>query len=501
MTVDPTNPNLDILARELAQWLPDHPNLSAELQSLSRGSSARLPSMQLLEGRIVDALVARLGYPQTSRIRGSIVESDGLDQFQMAAVHAAFSRSLTVITGGPGTGKSRTIAGLAKAALRGGLDPRRMALTAPTGKSVSRMVELLSSLGLAIPPDTVTLHRLLGYSSLTGHVRHHPGLPLPHDLVVVDEASMADLWLFEALLGAVSPTASLVILGDADQLPSVRAGAVFRDLVASGVLGQGLHRLQKVYRTQAGVADLGSAAKAVIAGDVTGLRSTMKIWNSGPCPQEPGVYLCQKSPIMKAVETWALAQWETLPREGADRQSIWDAMAHFRLLAARRTGPLGVERFNEHLHSLWARKRGRGVLGPMMEGEPLIALSNEPRWGLANGEPALVIHDEAHQRDLAALFKREGGWEALPLSSLRGHVALAHAVSVHRSQGSEYDRVLLVLPEATSPLAAREILYTGLTRARTQAVVMADPGVLEAACSRRLERESGLADALRRRVV
>jgi exodeoxyribonuclease V alpha subunit len=422
-----------------------------------------------------------------------------LSDEQRAAVGLAASRPLAVVSGGPGTGKTAICAALCRTLVRAGVEPGAIVLAAPTGKAAQRLgASVRAALAeVAAPspddqrlaaelPEARTLHRLLGYDPDSGRFRHHAGAPLRGQVVIIDEASMVDLALMDRLARALRPGARLILFGDADQLPSVEAGAVLRDLAALPV---GC-RLTRSYRMDegdpAGRAIL-EAARAVRAG------------RAAACPAP------DPAPAARLVDAWferriaTGGRWAELARE-VDREGSGDALAELfalldqsRVVAVTRRLRRGSEALNRLFHQRAAGELGLPARWDFLPGEPVVVRENDYTRGLFNGDGGVVVR--ASGGDLRVVFPGDP-WRVFPLAALRPRLDRAFALTVHQSQGSEYDHVALVLPDTDLPLATRELVYTALTRARRSVVIYGSGEVLRAAVARPCERFSGLAAAL-----
>jgi len=424
-------------------------------------------------------------------------EPDG--DLQELAVRMAASRRLGIVSGGPGTGKTWIVARLLvdaiERALAAGRPAPRCLLLAPTGKAAARLLESLGAAGDAIAPAAAvraalpeaasTVHRALGLGSDRRRApRHGPGRPLPADLVVVDEASMVDLALMTRLLEAVAPAARLVLLGDPDQLASVEAGAVLGDLCRAADAGApalrgGVVRLRESRRYEA-ASGVGRLAEAVRAGDAERALSLLDDASVSDAARiDPG----DGRRLPPELVAGALEGYAGL--RSAD--GVADAVDGYRVLCAVRRGPLGVEAANRAL--------ARALFGAELDldrpppGLLLMITRNEPELALYNGDTGVVARhaDGTPQLALAA----GGAARRIALARLPEHEPVL-AMSVHKSQGSELDRVDLVLPTVSSPLCTRELVYTAITRARRSVRIFASRAILAEAIGRRVHRSSGL---------
>ncbi|WP_306591235.1 ATP-dependent RecD-like DNA helicase [Geothrix sp. 21YS21S-4] len=458
------------------------------------------------EARVREVLRARAARPALSvAVSDAVLAAPvPLNAEQRTAVAAAAQLPLAVITGGPGTGKTSILAALLRTLLEAGLEPEAIVLAAPTGKAVQRMGEAVRRVrpGGELP-EPLTLHRLLGWDPRLRRFRRDAENPLRVDVLVVDEASMIGLELMDALLAALPAAARLVLVGDADQLPSVEAGTVFRDLVAG--LPQAVSRLLHSHRLDA--ADPGGraileAARAI--GEGRGPDLPM----DGGDPEAPGIRVASgdDAGLRLFLRSWSERRPGELPLlqgegGGLDAASVallerqvtgWEAA---RLLCLLREGGLrSVAGLNAHLHAERTRAAGpRGTDAPFLPGEPVLARRNDYGRGLFNGDQGIVglVRRDGAPR-LEALFLRPDGPACFPLDAIQGSLEHAYALTVHQAQGSEYDHIALVLPGGDHPLLTREILYTALTRARRSVAVLGNPGLLAIGAARPLQRAGSL---------
>lgn len=426
--------------------------------------------------------------------------------WQRRAVHTAVTRAFSGITGGPGTGKTRTVVWLLAALLeQPGAQPLRLALTAPTGKAAARIAESVraalaelpcpEALKARLPATATTIHRLLGTIPNSHRFRHHAGNPLAVDVVIVDEASMADLALMAKLCAALPPAARLVLVGDPEQLASVEAGNVLGEIchgagTAASPLNGCIVRLQKNWRFESG-AEIHALSQAVNQGDpdaaLARLNQGCVKWRQLPAPSQ----------LPTALRETVLARYGGLLQE-RDPQAALGRLRQFRLLAAVRNGPFGVKNLNALCESLLEREGLITRRGPWYAGRPVLVNRNDPGTKLFNGDVGITLPAVNGSGELRIFFAdptAPGGVRDFAPARLPEHETV-FAMTIHKSQGSEFDDVLLVLPERDSPLLTRELLYTGLTRAKSSVSVLADETVLRAAIARQVRRTSGLRDAL-----
>ena len=453
------------------------------------------------------------------------------DDHQAHAAAVALLHSVLLVTGGPGTGKTTTIARLlllliARAQVSGKVPPR-IALAAPTGRAAERMAESLrnavehlrgmpgvdAALCDALPTQASTLHRLLGSIPDSPRFRFDADNPLPFDIVVVDEASMVDLPLMCKLVEAVPLGARLVLLGDPDQLPSVEAGDVLSAILdAAGdgdalaipptlapLLGDrdtahanartvlsGHHvRLLRGYR-QAATLDLSPLAAAVREGDAD---TAVALLHAG---QLAGVHFHEnRFDPLQAQRDGLLSHWRSLA-ELDDPCLALDQASRLRLLTAVREGPQGARALNARIEDALAGHRGPVYF----HGRLLLVTENNHRQRLFNGDIGICLRNT--QGVVLAWFPgdAENGPRPFHPSALPAHES-AFAMTVHKAQGSEFDRVWLQLPRQPSRVLSRELVYTAVTRARREVHVCASADSLRQALQRRVERVSGLAMRLR----
>lgn len=449
-------------------------------QVVRREFHARLASVPVGELELT-AAVARL-FPRPG------------DEHQRQAVHAAASRRLLVLTGGPGTGKTTTVARMvaALAATEPGL---RVALAAPTGKAAARLQE---SVAAEVEHFTdadresvgdlraSTVHRLLGWRpGTTTRFRHGTRRPLPHGLVIVDEASMVPLELMARLVEAVRVDARLVLVGDPDQLASVEAGAVLGDLVAS--LPSGVVRLTQAHRYGA---ELGALAEAIRKGDADEVLALLRAGDDHrEFVETAGEHATVAEAAGLRVDVEATGRALVGAARAGDASAALDALGRHRLLLAHRDGPAGVAHWAAQAETWIAEATGARAWGTWPLGRPLLVTENDRSSGLFNGDTGVVISDGA---DGVLVAFGEPHSPMLVRTSRVPTVEPVLAMTVHRGQGSQFERVTVVLPPATSPLLTRELLYTAVTRARSFVRVIGTAEAVRAAVTRPIRRASGL---------
>ena len=405
------------------------------------------------------------------------------DDRQRAAAETAVRRRFAVVAGGPGTGKTTTVARILALLLEQGADPALVARAAPTGQAAARLAEAVheEAARLAVGEevraqllglDASTLHRLLGWRPGThSRFRHDRANRLPHDVVIVDETSMVSLSLMARLVEAVRPSARLILVGDPGQLTSIEAGAVLGDIVeaSDGIVG-----LDRVHRFGGAIAAVAEAIRRGDADAVLDARGAVT-WTTDPDAVREGAVAC-----FRAVAAAA--------REGDGRRAI-AALGGFRILCAHRRGPHGVTGWTARVEG-WLAQAGIPAEGEWYPGRPLLVTENDYGLGLYNGDTGVVVADGEER--LTAIFERHGELAAFSPTRL-GAVDSVYAMTVHKSQGSQFGTAAVLLPDADSPILTRELLYTAVTRAREHLILVGSEEAVRAAVARPVARASGLA--------
>jgi exodeoxyribonuclease V alpha subunit len=497
-----------------------------------------------LEERVARRLAERLAAPPTecTAVLAELARRPAaatLSDEQARAVGVAVSGKLAIVTGGPGTGKTLVAAAIVRGFARLGI--MQIALAAQTGKAANRITQVIGEQLASIadpaevdralagaPPVAQTLHRLLGYRG--ERFAHHAQSPLPYGAVIVDEASMIDLELMDALLDALPATAPLVLIGDAHQLPAIDAGQILADLATPdgpaaahvGVLARS-YRMdtsdpsgRAVYDAAAAVHD-GNAQRLVERAHPLAVPRTPGTlvfsgveWvdtTAAGAPQEAALAVAEglwhhfEGPraLRAAERVFHFTDGRVAPGEAAELERLWQLLGRARVLTVTRALPTGAVAINAHLHELALARMtvtGRPELVP---GEPVMITANDYQRGLFNGDQGIVVRaDEGLGRHhYRAVFRAGGELRPFAIEALRDRLELAWALTVHKSQGSELDAIALVLPHDDLPLVTRELIYTGITRARTGVVIAGSRQLVIAAGKRRALRYSGLANRLR----
>jgi len=451
--------------------------------------------------------------------------AEGPDRQRLAAAVASLRR-VTVVAGGPGTGKTTTVARLLALLRDQPGPPPRIALAAPTGKAAARLAEAVREQVRRLPDadrerlgdlPASTLHRLLGFKpGHTNRFHHDRTNRLPHDVVVVDETSMVSLTMMARLLEAVRPDARVVLVGDPDQLASVEAGAVLGDLArAPGAVEPALdatlrsldvlapddtpivHGVVTLDRTWRFGAEIAALARAIREGDADAAVAALRSGEGGAVEfvEAPTLEL-RDPPGLDAVRSEVVAANATLVAHArvGDVDKALEALDRHRLLCAHRRGPYGVTRWGWEVER-WLADAGVGPGpddGEWFPGRAVLVTTNDYDLNLYNGDTGVLVREDGRTR---AVFGR-GGAPLRVATARLSQPQSVHAMTVHRAQGSQFSQVTVVLPPPESPLLTRELLYTAVTRAIERVRVVGSEAAVRAAVARPVGRASGLRDRL-----
>jgi exodeoxyribonuclease V alpha subunit len=518
---EPTSPERPL--RLVGSWLyldrywREERQVAADLIALSEGEPAGVHPDVLADG------LARLFEGETNGR-------------QCLAAAAAVLRRLAVVAGGPGTGKTTTVARivalLVEQAAAAGSPPPLVALAAPTGKAAARLEESVHEEAAKLPIDIAvrdqllalqasTLHRLLGWRPDShSRFRHNRSQHLPHDVVIVDETSMVSLSLMARLVEAIRPDARLILVGDPGQLASIEAGAVLGDIVghaaeslridkatraqlanATGhpiaaedpppgtTIGNGIVVLDRIHRFGTGIADL---AQAIRRGDAELVMQILEDEPEGvtwiPVDAADPASAEALAPVRNGAVSAGKAVIEAA-RAGAAAEAL-QALTSFRVLCAHRQGHHGVAALTAKIEGwLTSAVDGFSTDDPWYAGRPLLITENDYELLLYNGDTGVVIRSTANRT--TAAFERGG--EILEFSPTRlGGVDTVYAMTIHKSQGSQFHTAAVLLPDPDSRILTRELLYTAVTRARSHLILAGTAEAIHAAVSRRVARASGL---------
>lgn len=446
--------------------------------------------------------------------------------WQKVAAALSIRNKLSIISGGPGTGKTTTVVRVLALLLEQYPD-LNIALAAPTGKAAARLKDSIISsketlnvtdeIRQLIPDETMTLHQLLGARRYTSSFKYDEVHPVPYDVVIVDEASMVDQALMSKLMNALLDDTRLILLGDKDQLASVEAGSVLGDICcmsenrfsseaaswlsdlnfqlpdssvdqSPSILTDNITLLTKSYRfgSQSGI---GQLAKSINAGDH---ERALEILELSEYKDTKLVPISDQPGLEEHLEQNVLNYFDLVNRQYPVGEII-NGYNSFRILSAHRRGPWGIENLNRLVENILIQKKIVPKYKRWYAGRPVIINTNDYSLGLHNGDTGICLPDEGGQ--LKVYFRHEDEILAVVPNRLPDHNT-AYALTVHKSQGSEFDHVFLILPNAPSKILTRELLYTAVTRSRIDITILGTASVLKQGISKQLLRSSGLQDRL-----
>ena len=453
--------------------------------------------------------------------------------WQKVAAATSVLKKFSVISGGPGTGKTFTVVKILTLLLEQAKNKKlRIVLAAPTGKGAARLQEIIKNtkkilncserIKEAIPDEASTVHRLLGNIPHSPYFRYNAENQLPVDVIVIDEVSMVSLSLMAKVHDAVPLDAWMILLGDKDQLASVEPGSVLGDICDTGKVHSFSHthrdtlkkvkifiqsqsearpdlqdsivHLQKSYRfeKESGISELSGA---VNDGDSNRALSLLKNehypainWKTLPMPKDLPLHL--KDKLLSGLGEYLKTQ---------DPKTALSLFEQHRILCALREGPYGVRYLNFLVEQLLRREKLIALHQKWYSGRPLMITRNDYSLRLFNGDVGIVLPDAENSNELRAFFPTsEGDIRKFTLFRLPEHETV-YALTIHKSQGSEFDEILVILPDTTSPVLTRELIYTAITRAKKRVEIWGREEIFQTAVGSRIERTSGLRETLWRK--
>ncbi len=454
----------------------------------------------LYETRLAEKIKILLDLPRKNDTNESLLSRYFIElidetDWQREAAVKAMSQSFTIITGGPGTGKTTTVvkilALLQEHAAENSERPLHIALTAPTGKAAMRLQE---SIGFSknnlpcseiikqqIPESVTTLHRLLGANPPSPYFIHDASHPLVYDLVVIDEASMIDLALMSKLIDALKPTSSLILLGDKDQLVSVESGSVLADLTAA--LPLNTVELKKSHRFQGEIKDLAIAINQ---------QDFIQAW---ALLNQTGKQIGLLTEDLISYIAKQYASYLTKVNRNADFTEIYTEFSQFQVLCSNRQGEHGTITINHQVEEKLQQQNKIHMSGQWYVGRPIMVTQNNASTQLYNGDIGICLLDSERDRLTVYFLKPDGSIKKVLPSRVPEHETV-FAMTIHKSQGSEFNECLCVLPHTINPVLTKELIYTAITRAKTTLKIASNYAVFSQALQRRVERTGGLFEKL-----
>lgn len=402
--------------------------------------------------------------------------------WQREAAKMALDKALAIITGGPGTGKTTTVVKILALLQELAPEPLHIALAAPTGKAAMRLQESIGGniqnlpcqpdVKASIPEKVSTLHRLLGAQPPSPYFKHHADNPLPYDVIVIDEASMVDLALMSKLVDAMKTEARLILLGDKDQLASVESGSVLADL--TNTLKENTVELLKSHRFGGIIKELANAINEQRGIDAWKLLKT-----------DQDIISLLDSDIINYIAE-KQHHYLQLIQQHADFIEIYAAFNQFQVLCSNRNGVNGINEIN-HLV-----EKKLGLSGHWYNGRPIMITENNTATGLYNGDIGLCLIDKAQGGKLRVYFLCPDGSIKKILPSRLPACETVFAMTIHKSQGSEFEEVLIALPDTMNPVLTKELIYTGITRAKKIVKIVAEQAIFINSVTQKVERNGGL---------
>ncbi|NOQ17350.1 MAG: exodeoxyribonuclease V subunit alpha [Methyloprofundus sp.] len=446
-----------------------------------------------LAKNITDLIInAYSGSTDIKVIEQYFTSSTAID-WQKEAAKAALVNSFSIITGGPGTGKTTTVIKILALLQELAVQPLNIALAAPTGKAAMRLQESIgnskqklpcsNSIRELIPEKVLTIHNLLGARPPSPYFKYNAESPLPFDIVVIDEVSMIDLPLMSKLLSALRLDARLILLGDKDQLASVETGTVLADLTLA--LPKYTQELKVSYRFKGKIKEFSEAInqqKQQYAWDLLSAGHD----DVGLLKDDLINYIADKQ-----------VEYLSLIRQRADFIACYAAFNAFQVLCVIREGLYSVADINYRVAEQLQDRKLINSSAHWYSGRPIMITQNDAVLQLYNGDIGICIPDLEHNKQLMVFFLSPSGVVRKYLPARLPHCETVFAMTIHKSQGSEFDEVLLVLPEKINPILTKELIYTGITRAKKSIKMLATKEVFVETLQRKVERFSGLANRIK----
>ncbi|MCK5727426.1 MAG: exodeoxyribonuclease V subunit alpha [Thiotrichaceae bacterium] len=425
------------------------------------------------------------------------IATDEIDWQREAALQVS-QQNFTMITGGPGTGKTTTVLKILAMLQELAQGELSIALAAPTGKAAMRLQQSLIAgiqsldcslkIQASIPQEVSTIHRLLGVKRGSPYFKHRADNPLSADIVVIDEASMVDLALMSKLVDALKPATRLILLGDKDQLTSVESGAVLGDL--SLALPKHGAELKKTWRFKQSIKDLAIAINQQDSARAWQLITTEANTERALVTRDlVELIMARRQSYFNTIKSLGYLD---SPPSLEQVVGLFDQLQLFQVLCSNRQGRLGVEGINRVVESMLVQQ-GIASYKPWYSGKPVMITQNDPSNELYNGDMGICLFIESQPM---VYFQQANGEIKRLIPSRLPHYETAYALTIHKSQGSEFTEVLVILPEKDSPILVKELIYTAITRAKAVVRIASSEKIFKTAITRKVERHSGLVTRL-----
>jgi len=457
---------------------------------------------------------------------------DKQPDMQRAAAVTALLKNLCIICGGPGTGKTTTVSKILALMLECSQKELRIALAAPTGKAADRLQKAIASSKAELPcsekiisciPETAsTLHRLLGTIPNTSSFHHNKDNVLPYDIIVIDEASMIDLPLLSKTLSAAAPETSIILIGDKNQLASVESGAALGDICTEDAVNCFSSDLSKVFKNAAGIEIISSPEKtglSVLSDCLVELNKNYRFEtesnifklssaiNKGNIKETISALNEAESAVFhikESFQTWLKKGLSKIITDNivpfikaASCEQALTLLEQFRILCALREGPFGTKGINNVIEKQLVKLNLIDPAAEFYHGRPVMVTQNDYSLKLFNGDTGIIFTPTGKKEDLKAFFPgNDNTLRSFHPSTLPEHETV-YAMTIHKSQGSEFDNVMLIFPENETPVLTRDLFYTAVTRTKEKIQIIGSEKIISYAVSRSIERRSGLKDMLR----